>query len=86
MATVTDNSVELPAALLEDAKRYAIEEGRPVAALIEEAVRQYLEIDPKLHAMSREFREKARELGLTPDEYAVRMVKEVRAERRASAE
>ena len=84
MATLTQNSVELPASLLAEAKSYAQLEDRAVEALIEEAVRLYMEAEPKQNAFFRTNRAEAKALGYTPEEYAVKVVKEVRAERRAS--
>lgn len=85
MAVTTENGIELPPSLLEDAKRYAEQENRPVAAMIEEAVRLYMETDPKLNAFFRQNREVARAAGLTPDEYVQKIVDEVRAEGRNTA-
>jgi hypothetical protein len=82
MATEVANSVDVPAELLSAAKDYAEREGRPVGDLVEEALRLYMEVDPRMHAMSRVHRARAAALGLTPEEYAVQMVKEARAEMR----
>jgi predicted transcriptional regulator len=83
MATLTATSIELPSNLLAEAKQYAQQENRPVEALIQDALLQYMEVPPHVHARSRRFQEEATALGLTPDEYSVRLVKEARAELRA---
>lgn len=82
MATELKSSVELPSALIEEAYRYAAQEGRPLQALIEEAMRLYMETGPAENAFFRSNREKAKALGLSLDEYATKLVKEARAEKR----
>ncbi len=82
MATVAENSVSVSAALLQQAKRYAIEEGRPVEALLEEALALYMEVEPRFHMTARMHRQRATEMGLTLDDYVMRVVKESRAEER----
>ena len=84
MAITTAHSIELSPALVRELQDRAEAEGRSVEAVLSDALHEYLEIDPKLRAISLVHRQKAEALGLTNDEYAVRLVKEVRAERRAS--
>jgi hypothetical protein len=83
MATLTQNAVELPSSLLADIKRYANEEGRSVDELVEEAVRLYMEVEPRHNAVLRRARKETREaadsVGLTPDEYVMKIVKDERA-------
>lgn len=85
MSTATQNSVELSAALMEKARRYAAQENRSVDALVDEALRLYMETEPELNAFFRRNRQAAAAQGFTPDEYAQKIVDEIRAEHRKSA-
>ena len=81
MAATNSTSVELPATLLAKAKSYAKEENRSVEVLLQEALLQYMEVPPYVHARARRFKEDAAARGLTPEEYSVELVREARVER-----
>jgi hypothetical protein len=89
MATILANAVQLPTSLLAEARRYAEAESRPVDDLIEEAVRLYLEVDPKLNALRRRMRQEtldaATASGLSPEEYIRKIIQDDRAEQRNAA-
>ncbi len=85
MATMTE-SVSLASDLAEKARRFAEQRHCSLDQLAAEALRSYLGLDLEVTPSVREHLQHAMRLGLTPDEYAVRLVKEVRAERRTERE
>ena len=82
MASTSSNLIAFPPDLIAAAEQYAQRENRSVGALAEEALRFYIDADPELNALRLFHKERAAELGLTPDEYVEQMSKEYRAEKR----
>ncbi len=76
-------SVSLAPELAEAARRFAENRHCSLDELADEALRSYIGIDVEQMPSVQEHLQRAMQLGLTPDEYAVRMVKETRRERRA---
>ena len=78
--------ISLAPDLAEPARLFAERRHCSLDELASEALRSYIGLDVEQSPEVRVHLQRAMSLGLTPDEYAVRLVKEVRAERRAEGQ
>ena len=84
--SILPESVPLAPQIAEAARRFAENRHCSISELTEEALRSYIGLNIDQTPSVQEHLQRAMQLGLTPDEYAVRIVKEVRRERRAERE
>lgn len=82
MAGSPSNLIAFPPDLIAAAEQYAKEAHRSVDEVAEEALRFYVNANPQLNALRQFHKERAASLGLSSDEYVVKLVKEDRAAER----
>ena len=82
MATTNSNPISLPPDLIAAAQQYANAAHQSLSEVAEQALRFYIEVDPELNTLRQFHKEQAASLGLTPEEYVMRLVKESRADER----